>query len=312
MPYKNVALVDTISYVKLNKFDQILLNKPERYELNSSKVYGLIQKEQVAGVAKIEDGHLYGYLVSNPECSFSVSVGKEKYPGVAFGKDYKTMVVKFIPKWAKIKEGDHVQTSGLDGIFFAHVPVGVVTNVSIEESYKVATVKVLADTMHPNIFLLILDPKPYLVSYYDRNSSFPDQQYFYENQPPLKDETNLTSIPLTNQTKEEHFDPTEFEIPVEEQIIQRSLPLIIPEQTNKPKPKPKPKSKPKVKAKPKVKPKPKPKPKVKAKPKVKPKPKPKPHHKKREPRQIPPPSPPTPKVKEKKKPSPFDILRVGI
>ena len=218
LPYKNIVLVDTISYVKLNKFDQILLSLPKNYELNSSKVYGLIQKEQVAGVARLEKGHLYGYLVSNPECSFSVIVGPKKYPGVAFGKDYKSMVVKFIPKWADIKVGDFVQTSGFDGIFFAHIPVGVVKSIKIKESYKVATVETIADTMHPDIFFLILDAKPYLLSYYDKESTLQDQEYPFENQPPLKKDTNLTSLPVTNQTKEEHFDPTEFEIPLEDGV----------------------------------------------------------------------------------------------
>jgi rod shape-determining protein MreC len=298
LPYKNIALVDTISYVKLNKFDQILLSLPPNYELNSSKVYGLIQKEQVGGIAKFENGHLYGYLVSNPECSFSVIVGPKNYPGIAFGKDYKSMVVKFIPKWADVKKGDFVQTSGLDGIFFAHIPVGVVESVSVKESYKVATVKFLADIMHPDIFFLILDSKPYLVSYYDRNSSFPNQEYPFKNQPPLKREANLTSIP-TNQTKDEHFDPTEFEIPTEEKVIERSIqssttPSIAPKtKVKKEKKTTKPK---KTKHK-----------KVKAKKRKKPK---------KIDNQLPitpntplPTTTPNPPKEEKKRPSPFDILR---
>jgi rod shape-determining protein MreC len=87
IPYRNVIMVDTISYVKLNKFDEILLNAPEGYQLKEGKIYGLIQKEHVGGVAKVEDGHLYGYLISNQKCSFGVSIGKERYSGVAFGKD---------------------------------------------------------------------------------------------------------------------------------------------------------------------------------------------------------------------------------
>jgi rod shape-determining protein MreC len=305
LPYRNVALVDTISYVKLNKFDQILLSNPQYYELNSSRVYGLIQKEQVAGIARLEDGHLYGYLVSNPECSFSVIVGEKRFPGVAFGKGHNRLLVKFIPKWADVNVNDYVQTSGLDKIFFANVPVGVVKSVTVEESYKVATVEVFADVIHPNIFFLILNSKPYLASYYDKDKSFPkESEYCYSDQPPLMSDENISSIPITNQTIDSHFDPTEFEIPIEDDVIESSISTAI----IKPKPKPKPKtelkksrSKPKPKR---AKSKPKPK-KRKSRPKLKPKP-----STTTEP--PPPPPPPSPPQEKKRRPSPFDILRVGI
>jgi len=223
-PYKSMTLVKTVSYVKLNKFDQVLLNSSKLYELKEGVIYGLIQKEVVGGVAKIEDGHLYGYLISNQKCSFGVCIGKDRYPGVAFG-NRETVKVKFIPKWAKIKVGDYVETSGLDKIFFANVPVGVVKSISVEESYQVATVKFFADVQHPDLFFLILDAKPYLTSYYDKDTTFPGQNYTYDNQPPLYDDKNIRSVPIINQAKYMNFNSSKFEIPEDKSTTSK---IIVP------------------------------------------------------------------------------------
>jgi len=217
LPYKSIVLVDTISYVKLNKFDTILLDMPKHYKLKEGKIYGLIQNEVVAGTARVENGNLYGYMISSPQCMFSVYVGKDRVPGVAKGIDKNLMEVKFMPKWAKIKEGDLVETSGLDNLFFANIPVGVVTKVVEEGSYKKAYIETYADTIHPSVFFLITDPKPYLASAYEQNKTLPDEEYKFANQKPLKRDENISSIPVMIQTKELDIDPSEFEIPHEEE-----------------------------------------------------------------------------------------------
>jgi rod shape-determining protein MreC len=277
LPYKSITLVDTISYVKLNKFDEVLLSMPRKPELKEGRVYGLIQGEVVAGTARAEGGILYGYLLSNPKCRFGVFVGPDRHPGIAEGVDTNVMAVRFIPKWAKIKEGDLVETSGLDQIFFANIPVGVVKSVIVEGSYKTAYIHTYADTLHPRLFFLITDPRPYLVSAYDANSSFPGREYPYASQPPLARDRNISSVPETIQTRELQIDPAEFEIPHE------------PEPAPKPRPKPKSPTK---------------------------KESPKPPQAKKKPGQLLPPQErekkpekKTPKPEEKKKrPSPFDIL----
>jgi len=215
LPYKSITLVDTISYVKLNAFDEVLLSLPKKTKLEEGKVYGLIQDEVVAGTARLVHGILHGYLLSNPQCRFSVYVGPKRYPGIAEGVDAKVMAVRFIPKWAQIKEGDRVETSGLDRIFFSYIPVGIVKSVVVEGSYKTAYIEPYADTLHPQLFFLITDPTPYLVSSYDQNRSFPEEEYPYANQPPRKDDPRITSVPATVQTKELQVDPAEFEIPHE-------------------------------------------------------------------------------------------------
>ncbi|WP_456456884.1 rod shape-determining protein MreC [Nitratifractor sp.] len=217
LPYKSVALVDTISYVKLNKFDEVLLTIPKKIPLKEGKIYGLIQDEVVAGIARYSGGLLDGILLSNPKCRFDVFIGPKRYPGIAEGVDKNLIAVKFIPKWAKIKKGDRVETSGLDGIFFANIPVGVVQKTLVEGSYQTAYVRTYADTMHPGIFFLITDASPYLVSFYDQNRSFPDSAYPYAHLTPRKREENLSSVPKVLQTKELEINPSEFEIPIEEE-----------------------------------------------------------------------------------------------
>ena len=234
LPYKSITLVDTISYVKLNSFNEILLTYPKKHMLEENHPYGLIQNNTVGGTAVLKNGNLYGYLSSNPRCKFSVFIGKNRTPGIIQGVDKENMLIKYIPKWANIKEGDKVETSGLDGIFFANIPVGTIESVKVENSYKTAYVRSLADTLHPDFFFLITDTTPRLVSYYDQNSSFSDQNYTNTAHQVKSIEKNITSIPKTLQTKESEVDLSEFEIPKEKIIIEPSLP-----RTGKPKRKPK-------------------------------------------------------------------------
>ncbi|WP_456392153.1 rod shape-determining protein MreC [Nitratifractor sp.] len=215
LPYKSVTLVDTVSYVKLNKFDEVLLSLPKKQALAEEHVYGLIQDEVVAGTAEMKNGVLYGYLLPNPKCRFGVFVGPKRHPGIAMGNGEKLMAVRFIPKWADIKKGDRVETSGLDRIFFANIPVGIVKKVLIEGGYKTAYIETYADTLHPKLFFLITDPRPYLASSYDQNSSFPDRDYPYAHQKKLTTERNISSVPQMLQTQELEINPDEFEIPKE-------------------------------------------------------------------------------------------------
>ena len=232
LPYKSITLVDTISYVKLNSFDEILLTLPKKVTLQENKVYGLIQNNTVGGTAIVRGGNLYGYLSSNARCKFSVYVGENRTPGIVQGVDKESMLIKYIPKWANIKAGDQVETSGLDGIFFTNIPVGVVESVKVENSYKTAYIKSFADTLHPDFFFLITDTTPRLVSYYDQNSSFADNNYSHTKQDKKASEQNVTSIPKTLQTKESEVDLSEFEIPKEQINVE---PEIKPESKIKPK-----------------------------------------------------------------------------
>ena len=104
LPSSSVSIVETISYVKLNSFSQIILTKPR--DLIQDKIYGLMQNNVVAGIAKAQNNQLYGYLTSDEKCRFSVFIGDSKAPGIALGYKKNKMIVKFIPKWHNIKVGE--------------------------------------------------------------------------------------------------------------------------------------------------------------------------------------------------------------
>lgn len=221
IPVKNISITDTISYVKLNSFSQIILTKPKGLE--EDKLYGLIQGSVVAGTARVHNNQLYGYLTSDKKCRFSVFIGKTKAPGIALGLKANEMIVKFIPKWHKIKEGDAVLTSGLDGIFFADIPVGLVTKVEVQSSYTVAHIKTYSDIFHPKTFFLINDAKATLAENFDSNRtnfatrySTPDIHVGQNRSiKPLKDANISTpvvsSIPKRiDQTQEDVIEPLEI------------------------------------------------------------------------------------------------------
>ena len=183
LPVKNISIVETISYVKLNSFSRILLTKPKG--LKPDKLYGLIQGTVAAGIAKVVNDQLYGYLTSDPKCRFSVIIGKDKVPGIAIGVKQNEMVVKFIPKWHKIQKGDRVVTSGMDGIFFADIPVGIVTKVELQSAYTVAYIRTYSDVYHPKTYFVINNANVDLVQMFDSNQT-KLKPYYIEKQEYLR------------------------------------------------------------------------------------------------------------------------------
>jgi len=151
----NVLRIQTLSYKKLNDFSYIYLTSADGNNLKEDKIYGLIQKNVVAGIAIKKDNRLEGILLSNEKCQFSTFIGQKKMPGIAKGIDERKMEINFIPKWSKITVGDKVVTSGLDNIFLANIPVGVVAKVLTRSTYKTAIINTYANILHPNYFYLV-------------------------------------------------------------------------------------------------------------------------------------------------------------
>ena len=169
LPRASISIVETISYVKLNSFSQVILTKPKGFM--EDKLYGIIQGRVVAGTARVHSNQLYGYLTSDEKCRFSVFIGDTKAPGIALGHKKNEMIIKFIPKWHNVQVGEKVFTSGLDDIFFADIPVGVVTKVEVQSSYTVAHIKTYSDIFHPKTFFLINDAKATLTEGFDSNKT---------------------------------------------------------------------------------------------------------------------------------------------
>jgi rod shape-determining protein MreC len=242
LPHRSMELVNTISYIRLNSFNEVMLTRPQKALLDQEHLYGLIQNDVVGGTAILRGENLYGYLTSNARCRFGVFIGESRSSGIAEGRDKDTMVIKFIPKWAKVDVGDKVETSGLDGIFFANVPVGVVKKVKIENSYKTAYIKTYNDTRHPDYFFLITDTTPYLTSAYDKESTNLEENISQMTPAPASGMANTTisSIPEAVQTQDTVVDPTEFEIPKEKEATPPPKPPVVLRHPKVTKPKKKP------------------------------------------------------------------------
>ncbi|MDD5359270.1 MAG: rod shape-determining protein MreC [Sulfurovaceae bacterium] len=214
---KNIDLVQTISYIKFNNFSQIILTKPDKLEEN--RIYGLIQNGVVGGVARVENNQLIGYLPNDGKSRFSVFVGKASAPGIAIGSGDRYATVQFIPKWFNIKIGDKVVTSGLDGIFYGDIPVGIVKQVELQGNFKVAHIEIYGNAFNPKIFFLVKNIKPVL---YDSNlvnyarvptSMMPkdgQMQDLNKSLPGGQKPASLSSTPLVeiDQTREYEIDTT--------------------------------------------------------------------------------------------------------
>ena len=248
LPIQNISIAETISYVKLNSFSRIILTKPKG--LVEDKLYGLVQGTVVAGTAQVHNSQLYGYLTSDEKCRFSVFAGKEKAPGIAMGVEKNKMVIKFIPKWHKVEIGDKVVTSGLDDIFFADLPVGVVTKVELQSSYKVAYIKTYSNLLHPKTFFLVNDAKATLAQYFDSNDTrlnppCPELKCQDQNQSQENNETNITVIEHNQTLPIISSIPSRIDQTQEESIVPEApAEVVVPPKKVKKRYKPKPRSKP--------------------------------------------------------------------
>ena len=151
-----VDLVRTISYEEFGDLNKVWL---EVNDYNSSKVYGLVYKELVAGIVVSKNGRALGLLNKDVKSSYAVYVGPNLAPGIAHGNNSKFLVVKFIPSWFNIKEGDEVITSGLDQIFFKGLKVGKVVSVTKSQGYQNAVIDPYYLANDPNYFHIIRSVK---------------------------------------------------------------------------------------------------------------------------------------------------------
>ena len=130
-------------------------------EYNSSKMYGLIYKENVAGIVINKNNRPLALLTSDPKCSISIYVmdKNERAPGIVHGNSDNQLIAEYIPTWIPIHKGDEVITSGLDNIFFAGLKVGVVTEVKLSQGYQQAIIDPYYKTNKPNYFYVIKETK---------------------------------------------------------------------------------------------------------------------------------------------------------
>jgi len=147
-----VELVRTISYEKFGDLNRIWIDIKD---YNASKIYGLTYNELVAGIVVPQNDKPLGLLNRDFQSSYAVYVGNKKAPGIAHGNNAQNLVVKFIPAWFKIYEGDEVITSGLDKIFFKGLKVGRVISVKKSQGYQNAVIEPYYKANDPNYFHMI-------------------------------------------------------------------------------------------------------------------------------------------------------------
>ncbi len=151
-----VELVRAISYEKFGDLNRVWLEIPD---YNSSKIYGLTYKELVAGIVISEHGKPLALLNRDIQSSYAVYVGDIKAPGIVHGNNAKNLLVKFIPAWYDIKQGDEVITSGLDNIFFKGLKVGKVVSVKKSQGYQDAIIEPYYEANDPSYFHMITSVK---------------------------------------------------------------------------------------------------------------------------------------------------------
>ncbi len=147
-----VTLVRTISYQKFGDLNRLWIDIPD---YNSSKIYGLVYKELVAGIVISNNKRALALLNQDIKSTYAVYVGKNQAPGITHGNHTDKLIVKFIPAWFKINIGDEVTTSGLDNIFFKDLKVGKVISVTASQGYQNAIIEPYYKSNNPNYFHII-------------------------------------------------------------------------------------------------------------------------------------------------------------
>ena len=151
-----VKLVRAISYEKFGNLNRIWLDI-NKYD--SSKIYGLVYNEYVAGIVIPKHNKPLALLNRDIKSSYAVYVGEGMAPGIAHGNNSQNVVVKFIPAWFNIKIGDDVITSGLDEIFFKGLKVGKVISITKAQGYQNAVIQQYYKSHELNYFHLITSLK---------------------------------------------------------------------------------------------------------------------------------------------------------
>lgn len=133
--------VRSISYVEMGNYNRVWLSDFEAQRLD--KFYGLIVGGYVAGIARLDQGRMVGYLNGDSLCSYGVFIGDSKALGILRGEENHA-VIDYIPLGSKISVGDEVMTNGMDGIFFADIPLGKITKIIEEGGYLSAQISLYA------------------------------------------------------------------------------------------------------------------------------------------------------------------------
>ncbi len=161
-------------------------NRPAKYKLVGADVLAYVPDSLLrelrinrggndgvkAGNAVMAGGNLVGVvtgvdplaatvrLVNDPNFRALVTVGKEQVPGIVKGKGLGGATVERLPIGVRIKSGDAVTTSGLDGAFAPGLYIGFITSVepSDEAIFQTAHLELASDLDHLSVVGVIQAP----------------------------------------------------------------------------------------------------------------------------------------------------------
>lgn len=152
----HVELVRVTSYEKFGDLNRFWI---DIYDYNQSKIYGLTYKEFVAGIIIPKNNRPLALLNKDIKCTYAVQIGLSKAPGIAHGNNNENILVKYIPAWLEIKNGDEVTTSGLDNTFFKGLKVGKVISSSKARGFQTAIIMPYYNSNNPSYFHMIKSQK---------------------------------------------------------------------------------------------------------------------------------------------------------
>ncbi|MBZ7987484.1 rod shape-determining protein MreC [Campylobacter canadensis] len=144
-----VHLARILSYEKLGVYTRFWLDYKD---IKDNVTYGLVYNDQVSGIMYKKDNRAYAISVNDSDCAFSVLANG--YQAIARGSS-SGLYLDYINKYADIKIGDSVYTSGLDNIFTSGIYVGKIVDIIEETGYK----KAILDTnvkLLPHYFLFVI------------------------------------------------------------------------------------------------------------------------------------------------------------
>ncbi len=145
----SLYFVKAISYASLPNFSEIYVSYPKKISIPR----GLVYNNFAAGIVVKNFGdYSLAYLNQNPKVSYTVMIGEEEVPGIFYGGEMK---IKYIQKFAKIKVGDIVKTSGLDKVFYKGALVGKVVKIENKKLYKEAIIKPYYNKLTPSFFYVV-------------------------------------------------------------------------------------------------------------------------------------------------------------
>jgi len=149
--FSKLPLVSVLSYQDLRSPTRVILDK----NLKDGKIYGLIEGDNVAGIAIRKNNQNIGILNGDPRCNYTVLIGKHSATGIIGNEENsKLLKAKYIPLTYKISVGDKVITSGMGKVFFKGLRVGTVVATDVKQDMREAYIKPSADTQNNRFYRL--------------------------------------------------------------------------------------------------------------------------------------------------------------